>query len=58
MSAEPEFSTLVIERHEGVTTLRINRPEKKNAMSPTRSTSRAWSRRRPCRRTIRGNRAP
>ncbi|HZR97662.1 MAG TPA: p-hydroxycinnamoyl CoA hydratase/lyase [Chloroflexota bacterium] len=35
MTAEPAYTTLVIERNDGVTTLRINRPEKKNAMSPT-----------------------
>ena len=35
MSQPAEYTTLVIERDDGVTTVRINRPEKKNAMSPT-----------------------
>jgi trans-feruloyl-CoA hydratase/vanillin synthase len=35
MAAEPEYRTILIERSDGVTTIRLNRPEKKNAMSPT-----------------------
>lgn len=35
MSADREYTAIRIERDDGVTTLRINRPEKKNAMSPT-----------------------
>ncbi len=29
-----EYSTILIEQHDGITTIRLNRPEKKNAMSP------------------------
>jgi len=35
MALQTEYKTLLIERDDGVTTLRLNRPEKKNAMSPT-----------------------
>lgn len=30
-----DYSTILVEKREGVTTLRFNRPEKRNAMSPT-----------------------
>lgn len=29
-----EYSTILVHKHEGVTTIRFNRPEKRNAMSP------------------------
>jgi trans-feruloyl-CoA hydratase/vanillin synthase len=35
MALQTEYKTLLIERNDGVTTVRLNRPEKKNAMSPT-----------------------
>ena len=30
-----DYSTILVEKREGVTTVRFNRPEKRNAMSPT-----------------------
>jgi len=34
-NAMPGYETLLIEKNDGITTIRLNRPDKKNAMNPT-----------------------